>query len=149
MKASQPLGGLRVVRRDVLRQDRLVRLRVTRQQRRHHRQRHLIAGPNGGGNLRRKLQREILEGERRLGRQPREQEYETEETSYHTRRTAAVEHHAAMIAKPQRSFGCGILSTGTAPIGVVFSTSFVKKNLPSIGTIMIWTLSERRSATIF
>ncbi len=35
------------------------------------------------------------------------------------------------------------------PSGVPFSTSFAKKYRPSIGTIMICTLSDNRSAMIF
>ena len=60
---------------------------------------------------------------------------------------AAVEAHGRDDSTThQRSFGCG---TDIPPRAGVFRTSFAKKNFPSIGTIMICTLSERRSAMIF
>ena len=44
---------------------------------------------------------------------------------------------------PSAGFGAGFAA------GADFSTSFAKKNLPSLGTIITCTLSESRSAIIF
>src|SRR5882724_2577847 len=61
------------------------------------------------------------------------------------------EEHDFSVKPPGPGLGYLIipLSIAARVIGALFSTSLAKKNFPSDGTIMIWTLSDSRSAMIF
>src|SRR6185503_6035578 len=52
-------------------------------------------------------------------------------------------------AGPSSSFLLSGVQCSTAEVFIPLMTSFAKKNLPSLGTIMICTLSESFSAMIF